>query len=55
MTDLDAALAGLAELGIQPPPGTPKAAGTGYGRLANVTDPDGVNIELLARADLREL
>jgi len=55
VTDLDAALAGLAELGIQPRPGTPKAAGTGYGRLANVTDPDGVKIELLDRAHLREL
>ncbi len=55
VTNLDTALAGLAELGIQPRPGTPKAVGTGYGRLANVTDPDGVKIGLLDRADLREL
>ena len=55
VTNLDAVLADLAELGIRPQPGTPKAAGTGYGRIANVTDPDGVQIELLDRADLRTL
>ncbi len=53
--DLDAALAHLAEMDVRPLPGTPKAAGTGYGRLANITDPDGVTIELLDRADLRAL
>ena len=52
VNDLDGVLADLAELGIQPQPGTPKEAGTGHGRIANVFDPDGVQIELLDRADL---
>lgn len=55
VTDLDAVLADLAELGIQPQAGMPKAAGTGYGRVANVFDPDGVQIELVDRGDLRTL
>lgn len=55
VNDLDVALDALAGLGIDPRPGTPKPAGTGLGRLAIVTDPDGVSIELLDRVDLREL
>jgi predicted enzyme related to lactoylglutathione lyase len=55
VTDLDAVLADLAELGIPAQTGTPRAAETGYGRTATVLDPDGVQIELLERADLRTL
>lgn len=53
--DVDAAVAALAELGVTTESGTPKAAGTGNGRIAIVRDPDGVKIELLDRPDLREL
>lgn len=35
--------------------GPPKAAGTGLGQIGVVRDPDGVKIELLDRADLRDL
>jgi len=55
VTDLDAALVALEHLGVHPLPGTPKAAATGYGRLATIADPDGVTIELLDRSDLRTL
>jgi catechol 2,3-dioxygenase-like lactoylglutathione lyase family enzyme len=34
---------------------SPKAAGTGLGRIAVFTDPDGIKIELLDRPDLRNL
>lgn len=53
--DVDEALAAFAELGVNPEPGTPKPAGTGLGRIGIIRDPDGVKIELLDRADLREL
>ncbi len=55
VTDLDSALAALAKLGVHPQAGTPRVAGTGHGRVANITDPDGVEIELLDRPDLRAL
>jgi catechol 2,3-dioxygenase-like lactoylglutathione lyase family enzyme len=51
--DVDAALAAFAQFGIEPEPGTPKAAGTG-GRIGIVRDPDGVKIELLDRPDLHQ-
>lgn len=49
--DLDAA---VAELGIQPHAG-PKGRQSGPGRIAAFTDPNGVTIELLDGADVREL
>ncbi len=52
VTDLDALVAGLAELGIRPHAGTPMTAMTGCSSSASVFDPDGVRIELLDRADL---
>ncbi len=36
-------------------PTTPKRAGTGIGNIGLISDPDGVKIELVDRADLREL
>jgi hypothetical protein len=35
--------------------GTPKPEGTGLGRIGIIRDPDGVKIELVDRADLRDL
>ncbi len=55
VNDLDGIVAKLAGHGIEPLPGTPKPAGNGHGSLAKITDPDGVKIELLERADLRDL
>ncbi|HET7724459.1 MAG TPA: VOC family protein [Propionibacteriaceae bacterium] len=55
VTDLEALLADLAELGIRPESGTPGTDETGHGRSATVVDPDGVQIELLDRPDLRTL
>ena len=53
--DVDAALRHFAAHGVPAEPGTPKAAGTGIGRIGIVRDPDGVKIELVDRADLRRL
>jgi catechol 2,3-dioxygenase-like lactoylglutathione lyase family enzyme len=53
--DVDAALAHFATQGVPAEPGTPKPAGTGIGRIGVIRDPDGVKIELLDRADIRDL
>ena len=53
--NVDAALQWFADRGIAAEPGTPKAAGTGIGRIGIIRDPDGVKIELVDRADLRDL
>jgi catechol 2,3-dioxygenase-like lactoylglutathione lyase family enzyme len=52
---VDEALAFFAAKGVASEPGTPKPAGTGLGRIGIIRDPDGVKIELLDRADLRDL
>jgi lactoylglutathione lyase len=49
-TDLDAELAALAELGIQPDK-PPYEAYPGGSRITFVTDPDGYRIELIERSD----
>lgn len=49
------ALEALAVHGVSAEPGTPKPAGTGLGRIGIIRDPDGVKIELVERADLRDL
>lgn len=41
--------------GVPFEPGSPKAAGTGLGRVSVFRDPDGAKIELVDRKDLREL
>ncbi|MBS7700756.1 MULTISPECIES: VOC family protein [unclassified Chelatococcus] len=53
--NVDEALQYFADHGIPAEPGTPKAAGTGIGRIGIIRDPDGVKIELVDRADLRDL
>jgi len=53
--DVGSALEALAAQGIPAEPGTPKPAGTGMGRIGIIRDPDGVKIELLDRADLRDI
>lgn len=53
--NVDAALRYFAEHGVPAEPGTPKPAGTGIGRIGMIRDPDGVKIELVDRADLRDL
>jgi catechol 2,3-dioxygenase-like lactoylglutathione lyase family enzyme len=53
--NVDDGVAALAERGIHPLPGYPADARSGLGRLAVYTDPDGVEISLLDRADLRAL
>ena len=53
--DVDEALRSFASAGIPAEPGTPKRAGTGIGRIGIVRDPDGVKIELVDRADIRDL
>lgn len=53
--DLDGLLEKLGALGIRPKPSTPRPAGSGYGRIAVVTDPDGLDIELLDRPELKDL
>jgi catechol 2,3-dioxygenase-like lactoylglutathione lyase family enzyme len=52
--DLDEVLQDFAEHGLLPQPGTPRPSSTATGRVAVIHDPDGVVIELLDRADLRE-
>jgi catechol 2,3-dioxygenase-like lactoylglutathione lyase family enzyme len=53
--NVDEALRYFADHGIPADPGTPRRAGTGIGYVATIRDPDNVKIELLDRADLREL
>lgn len=53
--NVDDALKSFATQGVSAEPGTPKPAGTGIGRIGIIRDPDGVKIELLDRADLRNL
>ncbi len=53
--NVDSALKYFAEHGVPAEPGTPKAAGTGIGRIGIIRDPDGVKIELVDRVDLRQL
>jgi catechol 2,3-dioxygenase-like lactoylglutathione lyase family enzyme len=53
--DVDGALDAFAARGVVAEPGTPKPAGTGIGRIGIIRDPDGVSIELVDRADLRDL
>jgi lactoylglutathione lyase len=55
VSDLDGALAGLAEQGIEPekPPYRPGGRTTGS-RIAFVRDPDGYRIELVESGDLTE-
>jgi catechol 2,3-dioxygenase-like lactoylglutathione lyase family enzyme len=53
--NVDAAQAHFAQQGIPAEPGMPKVAGTGIGRIGMIRDPDGVKIELVDRADLRDL
>jgi catechol 2,3-dioxygenase-like lactoylglutathione lyase family enzyme len=53
--DAEAAQKWFAERGVPAEPGFPKTAGTGIGRIAMIRDPDGVKIELVDRADLRDL
>lgn len=53
--DVDGTLERFAAQGVSAEPGTPKPAGTGLGRIGIIRDPDGVRIELLDRADLRDL
>lgn len=55
VTDVDDALAAFAKLGVNPEPGTPRPAATGLGRIGIIRDPDGVKIQLVDRADLREM
>ena len=45
----------VAVQGVSAEPGTLKPAGTGLGRIGIIRDPDGVKIELVDRADLRDL
>lgn len=52
---VDKAIQVFAAKGVQPEAGSPKNAGTGYGRVGIVADPDGVRVELVDRVDLREL
>jgi catechol 2,3-dioxygenase-like lactoylglutathione lyase family enzyme len=52
---VDEALKVFAEQGVPAEPGTPKAAGTGIGRIGIIRDPDGVKVELVDRVDLRDL
>lgn len=53
--DVDTALKFFNDRGIPTEPGFPKTAGTGIGRIGMIRDPDGVKIELVDRADLRDL
>lgn len=53
--NVDEALAALADQGVSAEVRTPKAAGRGIGRIGTIRDPDGVKMELLDRADLRDL
>ncbi len=53
--NVDEALKAFAAKGVPAEPGTPKAAGTGIGRIGIIRDPDGVKIELVDRVDLRDL
>jgi catechol 2,3-dioxygenase-like lactoylglutathione lyase family enzyme len=53
--NVDAALAYFNDRGVPTEPGFPKVAGTGIGRIGMIRDPDGVKIELVDRADLRDL
>lgn len=53
--DVDAALRYFNERGVPAVQGFPKTAGTGIGRIGMILDPDGVRIELVDRADLRDL
>ncbi len=53
--DVDEALAFFNEKGVPTETGFPKTAGTGIGRIGMIRDPDGVKIELVDRADLRDL
>ena len=48
-------LAFFNEKGVATEPNFPKTAGTGIGRIGMIRDPDGVKIELVDRADLRDL
>jgi catechol 2,3-dioxygenase-like lactoylglutathione lyase family enzyme len=52
---VDEALKAFAAEGVPAEPGSPKPAGTGIGRIGIIRDPDGVKIELVDRADLRDL
>lgn len=53
--DVPQALDYFAARGVPAEPGTPKTAGTGIGRIGLIRDPDGVKVELVDRADLRDL
>lgn len=53
--NVDAALEYFNNRGVPTEPGMPKTAGTGIGRIGVVRDPDGVKVELVDRADLRDL
>jgi hypothetical protein len=49
------ALEALAVQSMSAEPGTPKPAGTGLGHIGIIRKSDGVKIELVDRADLRDL
>jgi catechol 2,3-dioxygenase-like lactoylglutathione lyase family enzyme len=53
--DVADALKKLAAQGVPVDPTTPKLAGTKIGYIGLIADPDGVKIELVDRADLRDL
>ena len=53
--NVEEALKAFAAKGVPTEPGFPKTAGTGIGRIGMVRDPDGVKVELVDRADLRDL
>lgn len=53
--NVDEALAFFNEKGVPTETGFPKTAGTGIGRIGMIRDPDGVKIELVDRADIRDL
>ncbi len=53
--DVDAALEAFAGQGVPIVPGTPRPAGIGIGKVGAILDPDGVEIEVLDRPDLRDL
>jgi hypothetical protein len=53
--NVDEALKKFNDQGVPTEPGFPRPAGTGYGRIGMIRDPDGVKIELVDRKDLRDL
>lgn len=53
--NVDDALEACAAQGVPAEPGTPRPVSIGAGKVGVIRDPDGVKIELLDRADLRDL